>query len=61
MRGRIRIAELYGSKRGAVTDAINEAVKLWLKETKRPPKKWKKERLQPPSILESDYFSPLTL
>ncbi len=33
MRGRIRIAELYGSKRGAVTDAINEAVKLWLKET----------------------------
>jgi len=36
---RIRIAELYGSKRGAVTDAINEAVKLWLKETKRTQKK----------------------
>ena len=36
---RIRIAELYGSRRGAVTDAANEAIKLWLKETKRAVRK----------------------
>ena len=45
------LAELYGSKRGAVTDAINEAVKLWLKETKRTLKRNRKKGLRPLNVL----------
>jgi hypothetical protein len=30
---RIRVAEIYGSKKGAVTHAVQDAIKTWLKET----------------------------
>ncbi len=30
---RIRVAEIYSSKKGAVTHAVQDAIKVWLRET----------------------------
>ena len=29
---RVRVAEVYGGRRGALGDAISEGIRLWLKE-----------------------------
>lgn len=36
---RIRIIELYSTEKGAVTKAMLEAIRLWLKQRAAPPKK----------------------
>ncbi len=30
---RIRVAEIYDSEKGAVTKAVQDAIRVWLKET----------------------------
>jgi hypothetical protein len=30
---RIRVAEIYGSEKGSVTHAVQDAIKVWLRET----------------------------
>jgi hypothetical protein len=30
---RIRVAEIYNSEKGAVTKAVQDAIKVWLRET----------------------------
>ena len=36
---RIRVTEIYGSRKGSVTLAVQDAIKVWLRETKKPTKK----------------------
>lgn len=38
-RLRIKVAEKYGGKRGALGEAIAEAIELWLKQIEGAPKK----------------------
>ncbi len=36
---RIRVAELYGGERGALSKAVTEAIRLWLKQKEPPSRK----------------------
>ena len=36
---RMRILELYGSEKGALSKAVAEAIRLWLKQREAPPRK----------------------
>ena len=38
-RLRVKVAERYGGRRGALGDAIAEAIELWLKQKELEPKK----------------------
>lgn len=36
---RVRVVEIYGSQKGSVTRGVQDAIRLWIKETKKTPKK----------------------
>ena len=36
---RIRVIEVYGTERGAITKAITEAIRFWLKQKEPPPRR----------------------
>ena len=36
---RVRVIEVYGSEKGAITKAIIDAIRLWLKQKEPPAKK----------------------
>ncbi len=36
---RIRVIEVYGTEKGAITKATVEAIRLWLRQRELPPKK----------------------
>ena len=38
-RLRIKVADMYGGKRGALGEAIAEAIELWLKQKEAAPRK----------------------
>lgn len=37
-RLRVRVAERYGGKRGALGEAVSEAIELWLRQKEAPSK-----------------------
>jgi len=36
---RMRVLQLYGSEKGALSKAVAEAIRLWLKQKEAPPRK----------------------
>jgi hypothetical protein len=36
---RIKVIQVFGSKKGSITKAVTEALRLWIKEREVPPKK----------------------
>ena len=36
---RMKVLDRFGAEKGALSKAIGEAMKLWLKEEERPPRK----------------------